>query len=117
VLNLNSGFHLSIRVDYPNAFDRTMAARDGRTDPGGDIYLHGNCVSIGCLAMGDDAIEELFVLAHDVGLTNMEIIITPADFRDPSVVVDTGGMPRWTSQLYATIRAALAPFGSGDTLR
>lgn len=117
VLNPNSGFHLSIRVDYPNEFDRAMAVRDGRSDLGGDIYIHGKCVSIGCLAMGDETIEELFVLAHDVGLANMEAIIAPADFRDASVVVDVSGMPAWTPRLYGTLRAALAPFGSGNTLR
>src|SRR5690606_651865 len=41
-LNANSRYHLSIRVSYPNAFDREMAARDGRTRLGGDIMIHGS---------------------------------------------------------------------------
>ncbi len=117
VLNPNSGFHLSIRIEYPNAFDRAMAQREDRTDLGGDIYLHGNCVSIGCLAMGDEAIEELFVLVHDVGLKNTEMIIAPADLRRDSVTVTTNPALPWSDDLYNTIRAALAPFRSADGAR
>src|SRR6185312_1007254 len=66
-LNPNSRFHLSLRVDYPNAFDREQAARESRTNLGGDIMIHGSAVSVGCLAMGDEAAEDLFVLAADTG--------------------------------------------------
>jgi murein L,D-transpeptidase YafK len=62
-LNPNSRFHLALRLDYPNAFDREMAAADGRANLGGDIMIHGSDVSIGCLAMGNEAAEDLFVLA------------------------------------------------------
>src|SRR5204863_8498878 len=53
-LNPNSRFHLSLRIGYPNAFDRAQAAKEKRTNLGGDIMIHGNSVSIGCLAMGED---------------------------------------------------------------
>jgi hypothetical protein len=46
-LNPNSRFHLALRVNYPNAFDRAQAQTDGRTNLGGDIMIHGNAVSIG----------------------------------------------------------------------
>lgn len=117
VLNPNSGFHLSIRIEYPNAFDRAMAQRDNRTNLGGDIYVHGKCVSIGCLAMGDEAIEELFVLVHDVGLKNTEMIIAPADLRRDSVTVTTNTALPWSNDLYNAIRKALAPFESVDGVR
>ncbi|MFQ5569343.1 MAG: murein L,D-transpeptidase family protein, partial [Rhodothermales bacterium] len=61
-LNPNSRYHLSMKLNYPNAFDLHHAEREGRTAPGSDIFIHGKAVSIGCLAMGDPAIEELFVL-------------------------------------------------------
>jgi murein L,D-transpeptidase YafK len=61
--NPSSRFHLSMRVGYPNAWDR----RRSRGVPlGGDIMIHGNCVSIGCLAMTDEGIRELWVLAEPV---------------------------------------------------
>lgn len=56
-----SQFHLSMRVSYPNALDRRLGAKD----PGGDIYVHGGCASVGCLALGDDGIEELYTVASD----------------------------------------------------
>lgn len=62
--NPNSSYHLSLRVDYPNAEDRAaedraVARSDRRTSLGGDIFIHGKAVSIGCLAIGDPGIEEL----------------------------------------------------------
>jgi hypothetical protein len=56
-LNPRSAYHLSLHVDYPNALDRAHAATDGRAALGGAIMIHGSDVSIGCLAMGDPAIE------------------------------------------------------------
>ncbi len=114
VLNPNSGFHLSIRIEYPNEFDRSMAERDGRTNLGGDIYIHGKCVSIGCLAMGDEAIEELFLLVHDVGLEHSEIIIAPVDMRIDSMKFSASDGPAWTGSLYDTLRRRLDAFRSSE---
>ena len=104
-LNPNSNFYVSLRLNYPNDFDLRMAAADGRTEPGSDIYIHGGTASIGCLAMGDPALEELFTLAVDVGLKNIQVIIAPHDLRE-KVVVPVGA-PSWNGELYAQIREAL----------
>ena len=61
-LNPWSQFHLSLRVDYPNRADRILG---DRRDLGGDIFIHGGCVTIGCLPLGDAAIDELYVIAAD----------------------------------------------------
>jgi hypothetical protein len=106
-LNPNSSFHLSLRVGYPNAFDREQAAKDGRTNLGGDIMIHGSAVSIGCLAMGDEAAEDLFVLAADAGLENISAILSPVDFRSVKSVPPTVHLPIWTDTLYSMIRARL----------
>ncbi len=92
LLNPNSRFHLSLRVNYPNAEDVARARDEGR-DPaslGGDIMIHGGAASIGCLAMGDPAAEELFVLAHRTGLDKLELIMTPGDLREnaPETALD-----------------------------
>ncbi|HEY8212212.1 MAG TPA: L,D-transpeptidase family protein [Myxococcaceae bacterium] len=60
-----SNFHLSLGLDYPNAADRIAGAKAGTRDLGGDIFIHGDCVTIGCMPLGDDAIDELFVVALD----------------------------------------------------
>ena len=75
-LNPASRFHLSLRVNYPNAEDIAH-----RTVPkeamGTDIYVHGNAVSIGCLAMGDPAIEEIFCLVARATPGERRILIAP----------------------------------------
>jgi hypothetical protein len=106
-LNPNSLFHLALRVNYPSAIDRRRGAADGRTRLGGDIMIHGNAVSIGCLAMGDGVAEELFVLAADTGLARIAVILAPHDLRtDPSRPM-LEGAPGWAPALYADIATAL----------
>ena len=57
-LNPNSNYHLALNIGYPNAYDRSM----GRT--GSFIMVHGACISIGCFAMGNEGIEEIYLLAE-----------------------------------------------------
>lgn len=110
-LNANSQFHVSIRLDYPNAFDRERAAADGREKLGSDIMIHGSSASIGCLAMGNETAENLFVLASYAGLPNVRVIIAPTDFRRPGAVVNVEG-PSWLGDLYGQITIALREFPS-----
>ncbi|MCL7423341.1 MAG: L,D-transpeptidase family protein [Methylobacter sp.] len=102
-LNPNSNFHLSMKLNYPNEFDLFHAWQEGRTDPGSDIFIHGNAQSIGCLAMGDETIEELFVLAAHVGAENAKVVIAPHDPRTFPLKADIEGLPEWTSELYSRI--------------
>lgn len=108
LLNPNSRFHLSLRVGYPNAFDRAQAAADGRTKLGGDIMIHGSNVSIGCLAMGDEAAEELFILAADTGIKRITVILTPVDFRKGKSLAKETRLPEWAPKLYSQIQTSLA---------
>jgi hypothetical protein len=107
-LNPNSRFHLSLRLNYPNDFDQYHARREGRSKPGSDIMIHGGAVSIGCLAMGDPAIEELFTLTAETGRENVRVILSPTDFRTPGEFQPAPDAPTWTAQLYAEIRRELA---------
>jgi hypothetical protein len=106
-LNPNSAFFLSLRVDYPNETDRARSKLSLR-EMGGDIFVHGRAVSRGCLAIGDDAIEELFALASLVPAEQRRILIAPVDFRTgaPAPPADE----RWVRDLYASMRTALEPF-------
>ena len=72
--NPNSRFHLSLGLNYPNDADRIRSA--GR-DPGSDIFIHGSNVSIGCLAMGNPAIEEIYGVARDVK-SRIQVLILPS---------------------------------------
>ncbi|MGI9108567.1 MAG: L,D-transpeptidase family protein [Opitutales bacterium] len=109
-LNPNSRYHLSLRVGYPNAEDRRHAKSDGRTNLGGDIMIHGSNVSIGCLAMGDPASEELFVLAALAGPANVKVILSPIDFRKQATVKIPAGQPDWVPALHEQIKAALSRY-------
>jgi hypothetical protein len=108
-LNPNSSYHVSMKVSYPNAFDRQMAKQDGRTRLGGDIFIHGKALSIGCVAVGDRAIEELFTLVADIGPERVQVVIAPNDLRVAGAVMREGS-PRWLGKLYASIAAALTNF-------
>jgi L,D-transpeptidase catalytic domain len=102
-LNPNSHYHLSMKLNYPNEFDLLHARQEGRTAPGSDILIHGKAVSIGCLAMGDEAIEELFVLTEHVGVENVKVVIAPHDPRAYPLKADSKALPAWTPELYAII--------------
>ena len=109
-LNPNSRYHLSMKLDYPNAFDRHHAKRDGRADPGSDIFIHGKSVSVGCLAVGDEAIEELFVLAALIGKHNVSVVVAPFDGRRTPLLPAAEGLAPWTPELYAMIAEALRKY-------
>lgn len=102
-LNPNSHYHLSMKINYPNEFDLFHAGQEGRTDPGSDIFIHGKAASIGCLAVGDESIEELFVLTAQVGAENVKIVIAPHDPRVYPLEANSEELPEWTPQLYSII--------------
>lgn len=107
-LNPNSRYHLSIKVDYPNEEDKRRE-RVPAEQLGGDIFIHGSNVSIGCLAIGNNHIEELFCLIAQVPQDKRRVLISPVDFRQK---------PDWKAphasgevrRLYERIRVELKNF-------
>ena len=80
--NPQSNFYLSMHISYPNAADRILKTLP---NPGGDIFLHGNCVTIGCIPITDDGIKEVYwlgVLAQSAGQEHLPIYIFPARLTD-----------------------------------
>jgi murein L,D-transpeptidase YafK len=77
-MNPFSRFYLSFNLGYPNAYDRYR----GRT--GSALMVHGNCVSIGCFAMTDSGIEDIYLLAHAAlthGQPGFSVHIFPFEMR------------------------------------
>ncbi|GAA3999848.1 hypothetical protein GCM10022408_08560 [Hymenobacter fastidiosus] len=77
----SSLYHLSLGLDYPNAADLAL----GIPKPGGDIFIHGSNVTIGCLPITDPLIEELYVLlveARSAGQEAIPVHIFPFELRD-----------------------------------
>ena len=80
--NPYSSYYLSLRVDYPNQSDRIYG---GGYALGGDIYIHGDCVTEGCLPMTNDKIKEIYwlaLLAHNNGQIDVPIHIFPYRFNN-----------------------------------
>ncbi len=58
--NPRSSYHLSLGINYPNASDRVLS---DSVKPGGEIYIHGSCLTVGCIPIQDSQIEELYTMA------------------------------------------------------
>jgi len=69
--NSNSYFHLSLGLNYPNASDHILS---DSLNPGSLIYIHGNCVSTGCISIRDLPIEEVFFIASRAKEQGQEFI-------------------------------------------
>jgi murein L,D-transpeptidase YafK len=90
-MNPASQFHLSFNIGYPNKYDRAL----GRT--GSAIMIHGSDVSIGCLAMTDGKIEEIYTLcaaAHKEGQPFFRVHIFP--FRMTQELMEKNTSSNWT---------------------
>lgn len=105
-----STMHLSMMVNYPNNFDREKGYMDGRKKLGNNIFIHGKNYSVGCLAVGDIAIDQLFTLARRVGLGHIQVIIAPNDLRHKKPATSSFAQPRWLPELYQNIAKSLKPF-------
>ncbi|GAA4750939.1 L,D-transpeptidase family protein [Flavisolibacter ginsenosidimutans] len=69
--NPNSNYYLSLGINYPNTSDRILS---DPVRPGGDIYIHGNCVTVGCIPINDQQIEELYTLAAHAKSSGQDFI-------------------------------------------
>jgi murein L,D-transpeptidase YafK len=57
LMNPNSNYYLAINTGFPNTFDKAND-RDGSF-----LMIHGACASVGCYAMTDEQIGEIYSLA------------------------------------------------------
>lgn len=114
-LEPNTPYHLALRLNYPNAQDKERALADGRENPGSDILIHGNVGSVGCMAMGDPASEDLFVMAYDTKTKPIPLIIAPVDWRNGNEAPIDEFAPQWLPALYDEIRTTLVKLPKVDT--
>lgn len=85
VFNPYSSYHLSLGLSYPNASDRIK----GKGNLGGDIMIHGSCVTIGCLPLTDTYIKEVYILAVEAknnGQQNIPVHIFPTKMNDKGML-------------------------------
>lgn len=111
-LNPNSTFHLSLKVSYPGDFDVKKALADGRKpeELGGDIMIHGRSGTVGCIPIGDDAVEEVFIIAAKAGIHNIKVIISPCNLLsgEKNFAKDVG-VP-WYGELIENIRTEMLKY-------
>ena len=95
-MNPASNYHLAFNLGYPNAFDRA----NGRT--GSFLMVHGSCVSIGCFAMTDGVIEEIWTLmqaAFEGGQKAVDVHVFPFAMTEDNLAAQWGSehLPFWAS--------------------
>jgi murein L,D-transpeptidase YafK len=81
--NPNSTYYLSLGINYPNPSDKLLS---DPLHPGGDIYIHGNCVTVGCIPVTDQQIEEIYILAahaKSLGEDFIPVHIFPVRYSNP----------------------------------
>ena len=79
--NPKSNYHMALGLNYPNASDQLLS---DSLKPGNDIYIHGSCVTVGCIPIQNNQIEELYLLAsyaHDQGQDFIPVHIFPIRYN------------------------------------
>lgn len=105
--NPSSNFHLSLGINYPNLSDKIMGVKGSM---GGDIFIHGACVTIGCLPITDDQIKELYIFcveARDNGQEKIPVTIFPSKLTNAqySVLKTTYSTDSDKTELWADLKA------------
>lgn len=99
--NPQSSYFLSLGISYPNASD---SVRGTKGKLGGEIYIHGNCVTVGCIPITDELIKELYVIAVEARTNGQEQIpvllfpfrMTDAAMKEQTAAVrDPGTLTLW----------------------
>jgi murein L,D-transpeptidase YafK len=112
-LNPNSAYHLSIKLNYPNSYDRQAAKAHGRTNLGSNIFIHGNSLSIGCIPIGDENIEKLFFLVNKVSIEKTMVLIAPNDLRIKQAPNNKQN-PYWIREKYKRLTHEMNAFPKKD---
>ncbi|HEY0298625.1 MAG TPA: L,D-transpeptidase family protein [Arachidicoccus sp.] len=87
MFNPRSEYHLSLKMNYPNESDRILS---DPLKPGDGIYIHGNCVSVGCIPLQNDQIDEVYLIASAAklnGETFVPLHVFPIKFSNRKSLV------------------------------
>jgi murein L,D-transpeptidase YafK len=99
--NPRSNYHLALGINYPNASDRLLS---DLFKPGGDIYIHGSCVTVDCIPVTDAQIEEIYILAayaKDQGQDYIPVHIYPIRYNNKRSVAYLATLTKTDAQLKA----------------
>jgi murein L,D-transpeptidase YafK len=112
LFNPVSNYHLSLRVDYPNAVDRARQPTDAL---GGDIFIHGGCSTIGCVPVTDQWMEEIYLMAvhaRDAGQERIPVHLFPTHLDEPGMewLREEYGEEHPDLEFWETLRAGYEAF-------
>ena len=103
-LKPDSSYHLALNIGYPNALDKVL----GRN--GDFIMVHGKCLSVGCFAMGDDGIEDVYAFVREAMATGQEKVpvhIFPFHMNDANMALHLGHI---AAESWPPLKAAFDDF-------
>jgi murein L,D-transpeptidase YafK len=114
--NPSSNYYLSLGIDYPNKSDKILGDKQ---HPGGDIYIHGNCVTIGCVPVTDDKIKEIYLLAVEArnnGQSAIRVDIFPAKLTNAGLIALRKSCPEQLTGFWETLKPAYDKFEANKTI-
>lgn len=115
--NPASTYYLSLGINYPNKADRILS---GKCNPGGDIFIHGKCVTIGCIPITDFWIKELYIIAVEArnnGQEDISVYIFPSKLDDAhfKLLVTDSKPSKSTLKLWKELKQAYDYFETNHT--
>lgn len=97
--NPNSSYYLSLGLNYPNPSDKILS---DTYKPGGDIYIHGSCVTTGCIPVTDQQIDEIYLIAafaKNAGQDYIPVHIFPVRYNNKRSAEYLNGLMKNDAQL------------------
>ena len=115
--NPNSNYHLSLGINYPNTSDKILGVKN---QLGGDIFIHGACVTIGCIPITDNEIKSLYIYcleAINSGQKKIPITFFPAKFSSENkAYLKTLNVSNQTRVLWESLELGYTYFNESKTL-
>ncbi len=117
LFNPQSQYYLSFRINYPNKSDLVFA---DKLNPGDNIFIHGHCVTIGCIPIGDENIKELYLMAAKAksagGKINVHIFPTVMNDQNYKVINNEFGTDASLLAFWSWLKPGFDAFESSKKL-
>ena len=111
-----SNFHLSLGINYPNESDRTLGVKGNL---GGNIFIHGDCVTIGCIPITNDCIKEVYLMAVEAkasGQKQIPVHIFPTRFDKGAWIFQTCINDKGLTKFWSNLKIGYEYFESHKRL-
>lgn len=111
--NPQSNYFLSFRINYPNKSDLVFA---DKLNPGDNIFIHGDCVTIGCIPVGDDNIKELYLMAAKANALNVHIFPAKLDAAGYQALRSEYASNAGLLDFWANLKSGFDAFENGNVV-